>query len=219
MLGMRRFSRLSWRRILFLGSAFTLFWILVFSLSPITSPLPPYTGPHEVGILDLETAVEQRVIHDAVLKETGEPAFQVGVPMVPSGSRVMYIQDVPCRPSHLCSKLHVVFIFMCLCDIWSLFSSSSLAPLASTLSNNALARYARCHTLLSLNSPANSRGTLSTMGAAMAPSTNFPDRNRIRTARRNPLRPAAVSLHLRPMGARLQHRDPRRRRRAAALLV
>jgi platelet-activating factor acetylhydrolase len=65
------------RRIIVFTSASLLFWILVFSLTPITSPLPPYTGPHEVGILDVETEVQKRVIHDAILKETGDNAFEL----------------------------------------------------------------------------------------------------------------------------------------------
>jgi hypothetical protein len=75
---MSRLTHLPWRRLIFYGSAVTLFSIFVFSLTPITSPLPPYTGPHEVGILDLETEVERRVINEAVLKETGQKAFEVG---------------------------------------------------------------------------------------------------------------------------------------------
>lgn len=77
MLGLRRVGHFSWRRVLLFGSAFTVFWIFVFSLTPITSPLPPYTGQYEVGVLDIETEVEKRVIHDAVLKESGQPAFEV----------------------------------------------------------------------------------------------------------------------------------------------
>jgi platelet-activating factor acetylhydrolase len=65
------------RRILVFTSASLLFWIFVFSLTPITSPLPPYTGPHEVSILDVETEVQKRVIHDAILKETGKNAFEL----------------------------------------------------------------------------------------------------------------------------------------------
>lgn len=67
--------RFTWRRVLFFGSASLLFFIFIFSLTPITSPLPPYTGPHEVGILDVETEVQKRVIHEAVLKATGNDAF------------------------------------------------------------------------------------------------------------------------------------------------
>jgi platelet-activating factor acetylhydrolase len=65
------------RNALFLSSAGALFLLLVVSLTPITSPLPPYVGEYEVGILDIETEVERRVIHDAVLKETGDKAFEV----------------------------------------------------------------------------------------------------------------------------------------------
>ncbi|EAT83518.1 phospholipase [Parastagonospora nodorum] len=70
-------SRLTPRRVIIFTSASVLFWLFVFSLTPITSPLPPYTGPHEVGILDVETEVQKRVIHDAILKETGENAFEL----------------------------------------------------------------------------------------------------------------------------------------------
>lgn len=70
-------SRLTPRRIIIFTSASVLFWLFVFSLSPITSPLPPYTGPHEVGILDVETEVQKRVIRNAVLKETGDNAFEL----------------------------------------------------------------------------------------------------------------------------------------------
>ena len=65
------------RQALLYGSASVLFLVLAISLTPITSPLPPYTGDYEVGILDVETEVERRTIHDAVLKETGEKAFEV----------------------------------------------------------------------------------------------------------------------------------------------
>ena len=72
-----RLGRFTWQRVLFLTSAVFLFFLFIFSLTPITSPLPPYTGPHEVGILDVETEVQKRVIHDAILKETGEKAFEL----------------------------------------------------------------------------------------------------------------------------------------------
>lgn len=77
MFRLRRFSRPSWRRNIFFLSAFVLFWIFVFSLTPITSPLPPYTGQHEVGILDVEVEVQKRLIAEGTLKETGEKAFEV----------------------------------------------------------------------------------------------------------------------------------------------
>ena len=73
------FRRLSPRRLVLYGSAVALFGFLAFSLSPITSPLPRYTGPHEVGVLDVEVEVERRLVggNEAVLKETGERAFEV----------------------------------------------------------------------------------------------------------------------------------------------
>ncbi|ORX90194.1 platelet-activating factor acetylhydrolase, isoform II-domain-containing protein [Clohesyomyces aquaticus] len=74
-LGLRR--RWSLRRILLFGSGFVIFLFLFASLTPVTSPLPPYTGPHEVGVLDVEVGVERRVVHEAVLKETGERAFEL----------------------------------------------------------------------------------------------------------------------------------------------
>ncbi|KAJ4358931.1 hypothetical protein N0V95_002637 [Ascochyta clinopodiicola] len=70
-------NRLTPRRIIFFTSASVLFWIFVIGLTPITSPLPPYTGPHEVGILDVETEVQKRVIREATLKETGKNAFEL----------------------------------------------------------------------------------------------------------------------------------------------
>jgi platelet-activating factor acetylhydrolase len=90
--------RLTPRRLIIFTSASILFWVFVFSLTPITSPLPPYTGPHEVGILDVETEVQKRVIHDAILKETGDNAFELStlaitlyypssLPQAPPGSR------------------------------------------------------------------------------------------------------------------------------------
>jgi platelet-activating factor acetylhydrolase len=72
-----RLGRFTPRRVLFFASAGALFFIFIFSLTPITSPLPPYSGPHEVGILDVETEVQKRVIHDAVFKSTGEKAFEL----------------------------------------------------------------------------------------------------------------------------------------------
>ncbi|KAF1953153.1 hypothetical protein CC80DRAFT_451140 [Byssothecium circinans] len=65
------------RKFLMATSAGILFVVLLISLTPITSPLPPYTGPYEVGILDLETEVQRRTIHPATLKETGARAFEL----------------------------------------------------------------------------------------------------------------------------------------------
>jgi platelet-activating factor acetylhydrolase len=72
-----RIGRLGLRSLLVFTSAGFLFVTFIFLLTPIISPLPPYTGPYEVGILDVETAVEKRVIHDAILKATGDKAFEL----------------------------------------------------------------------------------------------------------------------------------------------
>ncbi|KAF2747701.1 hypothetical protein M011DRAFT_467314 [Sporormia fimetaria CBS 119925] len=83
---------MTWRRLLLLGSASTLFLFLVFTLTPIVSPLPRYTGPHEVGVLDVETEVERRRIWDARIKETGEPAFDLNTLAI-----TLYYPSIP-RP-------------------------------------------------------------------------------------------------------------------------
>jgi platelet-activating factor acetylhydrolase len=106
MLGLRRFSRMSWPRFFIIGSGFVLFSIFLFSLTPITAPLPPYTGPHEVGVLDVETEVERRFIHDATLKETGEKAFEVRLSL--TMSRFVIISLLPCQNfPHLRSACHL----------------------------------------------------------------------------------------------------------------
>jgi len=87
-------QRLTWQNILLFGSGSLLFFTFVFSLTPITSPLPPYTGPHEVGILDLETEVQRRTIHDAILKETGEKAFELETLAV----TIYYPSSLPLAP-------------------------------------------------------------------------------------------------------------------------
>jgi platelet-activating factor acetylhydrolase len=77
MLGARLFGRLSWRRFFLYGSAASMFLFFAFTLAPIVSPLPAYTGPHDVGVLDLEMEVPRRVVWDARLKDGGREAFEV----------------------------------------------------------------------------------------------------------------------------------------------
>lgn len=89
------------RKTLLFGSAGALFIILAVSLSPITSPLPPYTGQYEVGILDLETEVEKREIHPATFKETGEKAFEVCSVAAPGQIVVLW---VPTFKNLMCIK-------------------------------------------------------------------------------------------------------------------
>lgn len=68
---------LAWQRILLFGTGSILFLTFIFSLTPITAPLPAYTGPYQVGVLDVETEVQKEVVHDAILRETGEKAFEL----------------------------------------------------------------------------------------------------------------------------------------------
>lgn len=89
-----RHGHTTWQRILFLASAAFLFLFFIFSLTPITSPLPPYTGPHEVGILDIETEVQRRIIHNAILKETGRNAFELSTLAV----TLYYPSSLPLAP-------------------------------------------------------------------------------------------------------------------------
>ncbi|EOA89130.1 hypothetical protein ACJQWK_09290 [Exserohilum turcicum] len=84
------------RRFLVLGSAGVLFVTFILALTPITSPLPPYTGPYEVGILDVETEVEKKVIHDAVLKDTGNKAFELETLAI----TLYYPSSLPLAPQH-----------------------------------------------------------------------------------------------------------------------
>jgi platelet-activating factor acetylhydrolase len=44
----------------------------------LSSNLPPYTGKHDVGTIDLEVPVDPpRRVGETINIETGEPAFQV----------------------------------------------------------------------------------------------------------------------------------------------
>lgn len=87
----------TWRRVVLLTSAFLFFWVFIFTLTPITSPLPPYTGPHEVGILDVETIIEKRVIHNATLKGTGKRPFELKTLAV----TLYYPSSLPVAPPSL----------------------------------------------------------------------------------------------------------------------
>ncbi|KAF2273874.1 uncharacterized protein EI97DRAFT_435789 [Westerdykella ornata] len=94
MLKFRLFNRLSWRRIALFGSGCALFLFLVFTLTPIIAPLPRYTGPHEVGVLDIETEVERRVVFsEAVLKESGVKAFELNTLAI-----TLYYPSIPRPP-------------------------------------------------------------------------------------------------------------------------
>lgn len=43
----------------------------------LSSPLPNYSGPYNVGTVDIEAPCDKRKIADNVLKSTGEPAFEL----------------------------------------------------------------------------------------------------------------------------------------------
>lgn len=136
-------GRFTWQRVLFLASAVFLFILFIFSLTPITSPLPPYTGPHEVGILDVEIEVQKRVIHDAILKDKRGEAFKLetlaitlyypsSLPVAPPNSRTWARPWLP-QPVSLIgegyarlagvSRLSSVFTFA----LW-LLGSSTVIP-------------------------------------------------------------------------------------------
>ena len=74
-------SRPSVRKFLLIGSGVALFLFLTITLSPfhLTHPLPPYTGLHHVGILDLEIPAQNpRTIAPGItLKETGKRGFDL----------------------------------------------------------------------------------------------------------------------------------------------
>ncbi|KAL4863538.1 hypothetical protein BDV12DRAFT_177390 [Aspergillus spectabilis] len=71
--------RFTWSYVLF--SVFSLYAIycLVRGTPLFASPLPPYTGPHGVGAIDLEVPLAggPQSVAPGVLKSTGEPAFEV----------------------------------------------------------------------------------------------------------------------------------------------
>lgn len=47
----------------------------------LSAALPPYTGPHGVGAIDLEIPVPERLIGKITLKATGKPVFKVRHPL------------------------------------------------------------------------------------------------------------------------------------------
>ncbi|KAK5131500.1 hypothetical protein LTR08_000894 [Meristemomyces frigidus] len=48
---------------------------ILFDMPFFSSALPPYTGDYEVGTIDLEVPCDGRRINDAILQDSGEPAF------------------------------------------------------------------------------------------------------------------------------------------------
>ena len=69
--------RLTWRYTLCALSLSYIFYCYFFNMPLLSSDLPPYTGPYSVGAIDLEAPCESRTIHDAIYKDSGEPAFKL----------------------------------------------------------------------------------------------------------------------------------------------
>ncbi|KIW00275.1 uncharacterized protein PV09_08165 [Verruconis gallopava] len=70
--------RLTWRYALFILLLLYVLYCLVRGSPLLASNLPKYTGPHEVGVMDLEVPLEKPVmISQTVYKETGQRAFEL----------------------------------------------------------------------------------------------------------------------------------------------
>lgn len=53
-------------------------YCFVFDSPFFSSRLPrKFSGPHQVGTIDIEAPVERRIVDDAVYKDSGKPAFEV----------------------------------------------------------------------------------------------------------------------------------------------
>lgn len=70
--------RLTWRYCLASVTVLYVSYCVLFGKPFFSSKLPPYTGPHGVGIIDIEVPVrEPRLIDDVVFKDTNKPAFKL----------------------------------------------------------------------------------------------------------------------------------------------
>ncbi|KAF4554534.1 Phospholipase A2-like protein [Elsinoe fawcettii] len=70
--------RLTWPTLLLSLPFFYITYRLLLSRPLLSSPLPAYTGPHRVGLIDIEVPVPTpRVVHPAVFKSTSAPAFEL----------------------------------------------------------------------------------------------------------------------------------------------
>lgn len=70
--------RFTWKYCLASTALAYILYCLIFNKPFFSSRLPRYTGPYNVGSVDIEVpAQERRLISDAVLKENGEPAFEL----------------------------------------------------------------------------------------------------------------------------------------------
>lgn len=70
--------RFTWRYCLASAAFAYVAYCLIFSKPFFSSNLPPYTGPYNVGAIDIEVPVrDPRFISDAVYKSSGDPAFKL----------------------------------------------------------------------------------------------------------------------------------------------
>jgi platelet-activating factor acetylhydrolase len=75
MLTLKQRPRWTIKRLLFAAIAFYVVVCYLFDMPLLSSKLPAYAGPYEVGVVDIEAPVEKRNIGDAVFKGTNTPAF------------------------------------------------------------------------------------------------------------------------------------------------
>lgn len=70
--------RLSWKYCLASAAILYVSYCLITGSPLFSSNLPRYTGPHNVGAIDIEIPVrEPRQVHNAVFKDGGKPAFEL----------------------------------------------------------------------------------------------------------------------------------------------
>lgn len=65
------------RYVLCAAAATYFLYCTLFNMPMFSSALPEYTGPYEVGTIDLEAACDGRKITDASFKDSGKPAFEL----------------------------------------------------------------------------------------------------------------------------------------------
>lgn len=78
MLATRHRPRWTIKRVLVAAVAFYVVICYLFDMPFFSSKLPNYSGPYQVGVVDIETAViEKRKISDLLFKDTQKPAFDL----------------------------------------------------------------------------------------------------------------------------------------------
>ncbi|KAF2810971.1 alpha/beta-hydrolase [Mytilinidion resinicola] len=140
----RPFGRRSWRNVSVVLIFSAIVSLFVIKMLPLCNPLPSYSGPHQVGIIDVEADCETRVLHPAVLKDGGEIAlklesvfFTLFYPATPNPGHVHWppkhywvprplslVASGYARLAHISSSiLHRVFTF----GLW-LFAGATTIP-------------------------------------------------------------------------------------------